>query len=182
MPAVIERRPTTAKGGTAATATRIARKVEPQRRYTAANAATIAIRRGRSAGDSDRGRVSSGEDRSRGTGPACTFPLMPYDNGLVERVADALPALHVRGARQRGMFGGRGFLLGKQTFVIVWGEGLIVKVPPAEYAAALEEPGAAPFAPNGERPMSTWVVVAADAIADDPELHAWVARGLRAIG
>ena len=106
---------------------------------------------------------------------------MPYDSGLVERVADALVPLNVRGARQRSMFGGRGFMLGKQTFVIVWGEGLIVKVPPAEYAQALAEPGATAFTPGGCRPMTTWVVVAADAIADDPELHAWVARGLRAV-
>jgi hypothetical protein len=30
--------------------------------------------------------------------------------------------------------------------------------------------------------MSTWVVVPADAIADDPELGEWVERGLRGIG
>lgn len=106
---------------------------------------------------------------------------MPYDSGLVERVADALTPLGMRGTRQRSMFGGRGFMLGKQTFVIVWGEGVIVKVPPTEYAAALTEPGTSPFAPGGGRPMTTWVVVAADAIADDPELQAWVARGLRAV-
>lgn len=106
---------------------------------------------------------------------------MPYDSGLVERVADALAPLGVRGVRQRNVFGGRGFLLGKQTFVIVWGEGLIVKVPPAEYEAALSEPGTSPFAPGGDRPMTTWVVVAADAVADDPELQGWVARGLRTI-
>ena len=29
--------------------------------------------------------------------------------------------------------------------------------------------------------MSSWVVVAADAIADDPELAAWVARGVAAV-
>ncbi len=106
---------------------------------------------------------------------------MPYDSGLVERVADALAPIGVRGARQRSMFGGRGFMLGKQTFVIVWGEGLIVKVPRAEYDAALAEPGASPFAPGGGRPMGTWVVVTAEAVADDPELQAWVARGVRAV-
>ena len=106
---------------------------------------------------------------------------MAYDSGLVERIADALLPLGVRGARQRGMFGGRGFMLGKLTFVIVWGEGIIVKVPPAEYQAALAEPGAGAFRPDGGTAMGTWVVVAADAIADDPELQAWVARGLRAV-
>lgn len=106
---------------------------------------------------------------------------MPYDAGLVERVADALPALGARGARQKNVFGGRGFLLGKSTFVIVWGEGLLVKAPPAEYAEALATTGVTPFKPDGGRPMSTWVVVPADAVADDPELAAWVGRGLRAV-
>ena len=106
---------------------------------------------------------------------------MPYDPGLVERVAAALPALGAADARQKNVFGGRGFLTGKSTFVIVWGEGLLVKVPPGEYAAALAEPGVTPFAPDGGRPMSTWLVVPADQVADDPELAAWVARGLRAV-
>lgn len=47
---------------------------------------------------------------------------MPSDPGLVERVAGALDALDERGARQRHVFGGRGFLLGTSTFVIVWGD------------------------------------------------------------
>lgn len=106
---------------------------------------------------------------------------MPYDSGLVERVADALVSLGVRGIRQRGVFGGRGFLLGKQTFVIVWTDGLLVKAPAAEYVDALAEPGASPFVPGDGRPMGTWIAVAEEAIADDPELHAWVGRGLRAM-
>jgi TfoX/Sxy family transcriptional regulator of competence genes len=106
---------------------------------------------------------------------------VPYDAGLVERVRDALPALGAAHARHKAMFGGRGFMLGKTTFVIVWGEGLIVKVPPAEYAAALAEPGVTPFAPDGGKPMTTWVVVPAERVADDPELAAWAERGLRAV-
>jgi TfoX/Sxy family transcriptional regulator of competence genes len=83
--------------------------------------------------------------------------------------------------RQKHVFGGRGFLLGRSTFVIVWGDGLLVKTRAAEYAAALAAPGVTPFAPDGARPMSTWLVVPADLIADDPELGDWVARGLRAV-
>ena len=107
---------------------------------------------------------------------------MPYDPGLVERVDAALPRLGARGIRQKNVFGGRGFLLGKSTFVIVWGEGLLVKTPAAEYAAALGEAGVTPFSPDGAGPMGTWVVVPADQVADDPELADWVARGLRAVG
>ena len=106
---------------------------------------------------------------------------MPYDPALVERVDAALPRLGARGVRQKNVFGGRGFLIGKSTFVIVWGEGLLVKTPAAEYAAALGEPGVTPFAPGAERPMGTWVVVPADLVADDPELAEWVARGFRAV-
>jgi TfoX/Sxy family transcriptional regulator of competence genes len=106
---------------------------------------------------------------------------MPYDAGLAARVQDALAVLGERHARQKNVFGGRGFLTGKHTFVIVWDDALIVKTPPAEYAGLLAVPGVTPFAPDGERPMGSWLVVAADVVADDPELAEWVARGLRAV-
>ncbi len=104
-----------------------------------------------------------------------------YDRGLASRMADTLTALGERGIRQKNVFGGRGFLVGKSTFAIAWEDGLIVKCPPVEYEAALAEPGVTPFAPDGEKSMSTWVVVAPDAIADDPELAEWLRRGLRGI-
>ena len=106
---------------------------------------------------------------------------MPYDAGLVARIADALAQLGERGMRQKNVFGGRGFLSGKHTFVIAWDDALLAKTPPDEYPELLDRPGVTPFAPDGERAMSTWVVVAAEVIADDPELQEWVARGLRAI-
>ena len=106
---------------------------------------------------------------------------MTYDAGLVARIADALLALGERGVRQKNVFGGRGFLVGKSTFAIAWDEGLIVKTTKAEYPTLMKEPGVTPFAPDGEKPMSTWLVVADDAIADDPELQEWLRRGLRAI-
>ena len=106
---------------------------------------------------------------------------MPYDSGLVERVLGALDTLGERGKRQKNVFSGWGFLEGKRTFVIAWGDGLIVKTRREEYAGALARPGVVPFAPDGAKPMGTWVVVSADALADDPELVEWVAMGLRAI-
>jgi len=104
-----------------------------------------------------------------------------YDRGLAERVADVLARMNVRGVRQKNVFGGRGFLAGKSAFAIVWDDGLIVKCPPAEYQAALATPHVEPFAPDGEKPMSTWVVVAGDALADDPQLEEWLERGRRAV-
>jgi hypothetical protein len=106
---------------------------------------------------------------------------MAYDSGLVERVADALTTLGERAARQKNVFGGRGFLVGKHTFVIVFGENLIVKTPADEYATALATPGITPFTPDGEHSMGTWVVVSGETVADDPELAEWVGRGLRGV-
>jgi TfoX/Sxy family transcriptional regulator of competence genes len=106
---------------------------------------------------------------------------MPPDLGLVARVSDAVLSLGVRGVRQKNVFGGRGFLLGKSTFAIVWDDALIVKTARAEYDALRAEPGVTPFAPDGEKPMSTWLVVSADAIADDPELTTWIERAVRGV-
>ena len=106
---------------------------------------------------------------------------MSFDTGLVERVQDALTAIGERGFRQKNVFGGRGFLSGKSTFLIVWDHSLIVKTPPDEYEPLHDQPGVTPFAPDGEKPMSTWLVVQADVVADDPELVEWIRRGLRAI-
>ena len=106
---------------------------------------------------------------------------MSYDRGLAERVADVLARRNVRGVRQKNVFGGRGFLAGKSAFAIVWEDGLIVKCPQSEYQDALAAPHVEPFAPDGEKPMSTWVVVASDAIADDPQLEEWLDRGRRAV-
>ena len=106
---------------------------------------------------------------------------MAYDSGLADRTRDALRGLGERGIREKNVFGGWGFITGKSAFVIVWGDGLIVKTPRDEYASVLVMPGVTPFAPGGERPMSTWVVVADDVVADDPELAEWAARGLRGV-
>lgn len=106
---------------------------------------------------------------------------MPPDPGLVARVADALASLGERGIRQKNVFGGRGFLAGKTTFAIVSNDSLIVKAPSSEYPALCRVPGVAPFAPGGERAMTTWLVVSAETIADDPELSEWLRRALRAI-
>jgi TfoX/Sxy family transcriptional regulator of competence genes len=106
---------------------------------------------------------------------------MAYDHGLAARIADVLARLGARGARQKNVFGGRGFLVGSSTFVVVWDEDLIVKTARAEYDAALSIPGVTPFAPDGERSMSTWVVVPAEVLADDPELEEWVRRALRSV-
>lgn len=106
---------------------------------------------------------------------------MPFDAGLAERVADQLVAIGERHARQKNVFGGRGFLRGKRTFAVVWDNGLLLKLTAEDYPAALREHGVTPFAPGGERPMSTWVVVPAEEVADDPELRTWLGRALQSV-
>lgn len=106
---------------------------------------------------------------------------MAYDAGLVERVRDSLAGLGRGPTRERNVFGGRGFLASRSTFAIVFDDELIVKLPRSEYARCLAMPGVRPFAPGDERPMTTWVVVSADAIAEDPELSEWLGLGLQAI-
>ena len=61
---------------------------------------------------------------------------MPWDRGLAARVADALPPLGAPHAHQKNVFGGRGFLLGKTTFAVVWDDGLLVKLAPARSPTA----------------------------------------------
>ena len=106
---------------------------------------------------------------------------MTYDAGLAARMSDCLESIGERRIRQRNVFGGRGFLVGRVTFAIASREAIIVKVPRDEYDTSLRESGVKPFAPGGGKSMSTWVVVASDAIADDPELIEWLRRGLRAV-
>jgi TfoX/Sxy family transcriptional regulator of competence genes len=106
---------------------------------------------------------------------------MVYDRGLVARIEDGLAQIGERGIRQKNVFGGRGFMDGKVAFVIAWDSDLIVKTALADYAQYLTERGVTAFAPDGEKPMSTWVVVTSDTIADDPELVEWLRRGLRGV-
>lgn len=106
---------------------------------------------------------------------------MKYDPGLSARVADALEQIGEPSIRQKNVFGGRGFMLGKHAFVIV-GDGVIIaKLTPDDYPRALDEPGVTPFAPGGERPMGTWVVVDEEVIADDPQLVDWIRRSIRSV-
>src|SRR5687768_1324934 len=106
---------------------------------------------------------------------------MTFDAGLVARVEDVLAGFGERGVRQRNVFGGRGFLSARSTFVIVYEDELIVKLPRSDYDRCLALPGVRPFAPGDEKPMTTWVVVSADVIAEEPDLGNWVRLGLSGI-
>lgn len=106
---------------------------------------------------------------------------MSYDEGLLERCIDALRALGLASVRHRNVFGARGLLRGSTMFAAVGETSIIVKLTPAEFAQAIQD-GTRPFMPGGQK-LGTWVEVDADAdaVADDPDLRAWLQAGLRAI-
>jgi TfoX/Sxy family transcriptional regulator of competence genes len=105
---------------------------------------------------------------------------MAYDEGLLERCLDALRAIRADGIRQKNVFGMRGLLLGNRMFAAVGEESIIVKSVAGDYAAALTRPGITAFSPGGSK-LGSWLEIAADAVADDPELREWLEAGLRAI-
>jgi hypothetical protein len=102
---------------------------------------------------------------------------MAYDPSLADRVAAELDGRpDVRTTR---MFGSLGFLVGGSLACCVQAEGLLVRLPPAEAAAALAEPGTRPFVMSG-RHARGWVVVDVDAVADPSDLRRWIGRGVDA--
>ncbi len=106
---------------------------------------------------------------------------MSYDEGLLQRCRDALRAMHGGPYRDRSTFSMRGLMDGSRMFAAVGEDVLLVKLRAEEYEPALELAEVTPFAPGGDRPMGTWVLVEAAAVADEPELRAWLEAGLRGV-
>jgi hypothetical protein len=73
------------------------------------------------------------------------------------------------------MFGGIGFLLDGNMLVGIWKESLIVRLDPAEYEEALEEPHVKEFDITG-RPMKGWVLVAPEGLEEEEPLRGWIQR------
>jgi hypothetical protein len=60
----------------------------------------------------------------------------------------------------RGMiFGHPGWKWQNRVFAFPFEDGLCVKLPRADYEAALQLAEVTPFTPMGERPMGTWAVI-----------------------
>ena len=100
---------------------------------------------------------------------------MAYDDDLAERIQGHLidqPRLD-----QKKMFGGLSFMIqGNFCCGIVKSE-LCVRVGADAYQDALAQPHVREMDFTG-KPMRGWVFVAAEALADDASLHAWVDKGL----
>lgn len=102
---------------------------------------------------------------------------MAYDEGLAERIRE-----HVPRAREKKMFGGIGWMENGNLVVGLMATGsmsdvdaIIIRCPPERTAEVRKEPGVRPFTMRGKA-MNGWVLVEAEAVAEDPELKAWIDR------
>jgi len=99
-----------------------------------------------------------------------------YDEDLANRIRELIAGDD--GVREQRMFGGLAFLIGGHMSVSASSDGsLMVRVPPEETDALLEEPGAEPMVMRG-RAMDGWLRVHIDSVADDASLERWVSRGV----
>ena len=99
---------------------------------------------------------------------------MAFDETLAERVRAHLEARS--DVEERRMFGGVAFLVAGNLCVGVYGDELIARVGTERAAELVEaEPGARPCDITG-RPMRAWVLVSAEAIAEEPALERWLGR------
>jgi TfoX/Sxy family transcriptional regulator of competence genes len=100
---------------------------------------------------------------------------MAYDEGLAERIRDALRDR--RDVAERQMFGGLAFMVGGHMAVGILGDSLMARVGPDRYTELVGEPGARPMDFTG-KPMRGYVFVAAEAIEADAALDRWIERCL----
>ncbi|MCK4577262.1 MAG: hypothetical protein KAU50_00640 [Candidatus Marinimicrobia bacterium] len=102
--------------------------------------------------------------------------MSEYRDDILEVVGDRLleePTV-VRGL----IFGHPGFKIENRVFGFVWGDGLCLKLSKPDYQTCLELEEAEPFAPGGERPMSTWAVISYPEAYDYLENWHWVQRAM----
>ncbi|MGW5312304.1 TfoX/Sxy family protein [Nocardia thailandica] len=101
---------------------------------------------------------------------------MAYDEELAERVRGVLDGGPL--PTEKKMFGGLAFLIDGHMAVAVSGRGgLMVRVDPEAGERLTDAPAVAPMVMRG-REMPGWLRVAAEAVAGDRELRAWVERGV----
>lgn len=100
---------------------------------------------------------------------------MAYDTVLAQRMHTILaeqPEL-----REQKMFGGLAFLLRGNLCCGILGDELMVRVGREQYGAALAHPHTRMMDFTG-RPMTGMVMVAAEGVATDEHLAAWVQQGV----
>jgi len=104
---------------------------------------------------------------------------MAFDENLAASIRKALA--RKKGIEEKKMFGGLGFLLNGNMCVGVWKNSMVVRLGPDEGEAALFEPHVGEFDITG-RAMAGWVMVAAEGVADEAAVQAWVKRAIKFVG
>lgn len=100
---------------------------------------------------------------------------MAVNQELVRRVRASLGPRP--GLTEKTMFGGVGFMLNGNMACGVHGQNLIVRLTPAQAAAALAQPDVRVFDMTG-RPMKGWILVGPAGWASTDDLAAWIAQGV----
>jgi len=100
---------------------------------------------------------------------------MSYDEGLAERVREALCAR--TDVSEMRMFGGIAFLVRGHMCVGIVKENLMVRVGPEAYPRLVREPHAHEMDFTG-RPMKGFLYVSPAGVESDADLELWVARGI----
>ncbi len=100
---------------------------------------------------------------------------MAYSEALAERIRAAFGRR--RGAAEKKMFGGIGFLQNGNMCVGVWKTALIARIGPEQYEGALKESNVKVFDITG-RAMKGWVLIEPDGIENDSQLADWIGRAV----
>ena len=101
---------------------------------------------------------------------------MAYDENLAKRLRAMLG--DERKVTEKKMFGGLGFLIsGTMCVSASRTGGLLVRIDPADSAAALKQPHAS-LMKMGGRSMNGWILVGPEGIKSDRALRGWVTRAL----
>ena len=101
---------------------------------------------------------------------------MPFDQKLAERINKRLAKQP--GLVEEKMFGGIAFLLNGNMSVGVYGDEMIVRLPPEDTDKALAKPYVRIFDITG-KPMKGWVLVGPKGLADSAALGKWVDVGIK---
>ena len=100
---------------------------------------------------------------------------MAYDEGLAERVSDALAGLD--GVVEKKMFGGLAFMVKGNMALGILKDRLMVRVGADAYEDALSQPHCGPMDITG-RPMRGFVMIGPEGVCSDEGLQEWVQAGI----
>lgn len=94
-------------------------------------------------------------------------------DALADRLRPLLPGL-----AEKNMFGGKGFMLNGNMAIGTTAKGaLLVRIDPSRQAEALARPGAYEMH-MGPRPMTGFIAVDPETLADETALRGWIAYAL----